>query len=75
MYQSSIIESKPGVFSIVGSVPMSLCFERHDGQPLTDKDIETIRHCGPGFAKKTVKNRIFESRLDAEQAIADTNNL
>lgn len=45
------IKCPNGRYSLVGSdLPARACYERKDGQPLTEADIEAITHAGPGFA-------------------------
>ena len=61
-----IIETR-GAFHLVGNVPITLAYTMEDGSPLTDRAIEAIRHCGPGFAK--VKAVRFETREAAQAAI------
>ena len=61
MFTSTLVLMKnpAGTWHFVGRVPMTLGFERRDGQPLTEEDIEVIQHCGPGLRKKEVKTRTF----------------
>ena len=57
-----------GKFSFVGRVSIRLAYYRADGQPMTEKDIEIIKQCGPGFGKR-YRTRVFDTREDAEAAL------
>lgn len=59
-------------WKFVGRVSAPLCYERKDGEPLTEEDVHTIRQHGPRLAG--VKSRSFETREDALRALADLEN-
>jgi hypothetical protein len=58
-----------GGWVLVGRVPIAAVYERKDGAPLTPKDIETITHCGPGFARE-VRARVYATQQEALDSAA-----
>lgn len=62
----TLLEQPAGIWSFVGRVPESLAYRREDGQPLTDKERKTIKHCGPGFCRDPKVSAVtFESEEQA----------
>ena len=47
-----------------GTAPLNCRYIRKDGSPLTEKDVDIIRHCGPGFAKD-VQTRTWPTKEEA----------
>lgn len=61
-----LLEQLAGIWSFVGRVPETLAYRREDGQPLTDKERQTIKHCGPGFCRDPKVSAVtFESEEQA----------
>lgn len=60
-----------GYFHFVGRVDIRLCYVQIDGAPLTQKQIDGVKHCGPGLFKATIKSRTFATREEALQAVAE----
>lgn len=58
-----------GRWVLVGRVPVAAAYERKDGAPLTLRDIETITHCGPGFAR-ACRARTYASEEEALAEVA-----
>jgi hypothetical protein len=58
-----------GGWVLVGQVPLAAAYARKDGAVLTPKDIETIAHCGPGFARE-VKTRVYATQQEALDSAA-----
>lgn len=65
-----VIENGNKTFSFVGAVPAVLSYYRPDGLPLTDSDIDGIRHCGAGIFRKTIGLRVYNTREEAIAAAA-----
>ena len=63
-----VIKNPAGTWSFVGSVPMVLSHERKDGEPLTDRNIEMIKHTG---SDPTCKSRAWPTKEAALKAAAE----
>lgn len=62
MNSLTLLQNPAGTWSFVGQVPESLAYRRADGQPLTDKERNTIKQCGPGFCRDPkVETLTFDS--------------
>lgn len=57
-----VTQYRNGKWGFVGSVPVSLSYERRDGNPLTDEDIDGIRRCGAGIFRATIASRVWETK-------------
>jgi len=68
-----IIKFPSGKFGFVGDVPSHLSHVQVNGEPLTEHQIEVCRHCGPGLLGKKIKSVVFETKEDAEKALAEYN--
>lgn len=66
---NNVIQYPSGRWGFVGSVCTDLCYMQQDGSPPTNKQLDTARHCGPGFAN--LRARTFATEADALQAAAD----
>ena len=55
-----------GRWTLVGTVPVGLVYEQADGTPLTDKQAETIAHCGPGLLRDKVRPITYATREEAQ---------
>lgn len=65
------IPTPTGRWHLVGSVPARAAYERKDGQPLTEEDIQAISHCGAGIirwvrARTYLTKELAESTAKAE---------
>lgn len=56
-------QSYNGRWFLVGTVPVEATYERKDGQPLTQADIDAARHVGPGIAGLRV--RTYATKAEA----------
>ena len=66
-----IQEYKSG-FGFIGSgIPGKLLYEKIDGSPMTTKDFDAIKHCGPGLFRKTIREVRFPTREAAQKALDD----
>jgi hypothetical protein len=70
-YPISIIRFTSGRYGFVGSVPVSLAYVQANGEKLTDKQIETIKHCGIGLLSRYVKLKYvsYATEADAKAAL------
>ena len=58
-----VIETRPGVWYFVGSVPAPLAYVRADGSVPSPDELEGARHSGPGIVG--LKSRVFATRAEA----------
>jgi hypothetical protein len=63
-----LIKNPAGTWSFVGRVPAELMYERIDGEPLSEKDIDSIRNFGAGVMRNSIKSRVYQSPHDAIEA-------
>lgn len=69
-FEKSVIKNPAGTYHIVGSgIPANLAYVAKDGTPATDKQIADAKRFGPQLAG--VKTRTWETRDEAERALAD----
>ena len=64
-----VMQFPSGRWGFVGHVDTRLAFVQADGSAPTDKQLDTARHCGPGFAK--LRKRTWDSRETALEAARD----
>jgi hypothetical protein len=57
-----------GTWSFVGSVPYSLAYARHDGQPVTEEEARKIAGFGLGLFRKTHGPRVWKTEVEAREA-------
>jgi hypothetical protein len=68
-HETTVIRYPNGKYGFVGSVPTSLAFTQSNGEPLTEKQVEVIKHCGPGLISRYVKHVTFDTKAAAEEAL------
>jgi hypothetical protein len=67
--KTHIIQLPTGRWGFVGRVPVALAYQQEDGSEPTAKQAEIIRGFGPRLAG--VKARVYETRLEAHNALQD----
>ena len=67
-----------GTYSFAGTIPVDCSFyyrENPDAR-ISEEDIKTIRHCGPGLLRHKIGTRCFTTKADAwefyEKLMIDT---
>ncbi len=66
---ASILKAPSGKWTIVGfCLPVSLCYVRADGSPLSDEDARRVAMLGP-CPNSDVRVRVFPSEEDAREAL------
>lgn len=69
MMNANILKTPSGAWTIVGfCLPVSLCYVKVDGSPLSDQEARRVAKFGP-CPNSDVRVRVFPSEEDAREAL------